>query len=74
MSSRLFVIVIEGGPGTNCSAFAPDLPGCVATGASVEQCEATMREAIAFHPEGLRAEGLQVPTSSVVAASVVEVS
>lgn len=74
MSAQRYVIVIEGTPDTNYSAFAPDLPGCVATGRSVEQCEATMRQAIALHLEGLRAEGLQVPTPSAVTASVVEVS
>jgi predicted RNase H-like HicB family nuclease len=55
-----YAIVIEKAEG-NYSAYAPDLPGCVATGATVEEAEAEMREAIAFHLEGLREDGLPVP-------------
>ena len=53
-------IVIERAEG-NFSAYVPDLPGCVATGATVEGVEAEIREAIAFHVEGLREDGLPVP-------------
>ena len=52
-----YAIVIEKAEG-NYSAYAPDLPGCVATGASIEEVEFEMREAILFHIEGLRADGL----------------
>jgi predicted RNase H-like HicB family nuclease len=55
-----YAIVIEKAEG-NYSAYAPDLPGCVATGATVEEAEAEMREAIVFHLEGLREDGLPVP-------------
>jgi predicted RNase H-like HicB family nuclease len=55
-----YAIVIENA-GSNFSAYVPDLPGCVATGASVEVVAAAMREAIAFHLEGLRADGLPIP-------------
>lgn len=55
-----YAIVIEKANG-NYSAYAPDLPGCVATGASIEETEAEMREAIVFHLEGLRADGLAIP-------------
>jgi predicted RNase H-like HicB family nuclease len=58
-----YAIVIEKAEG-NYSAYVPDLPGCVATGASVAEVEAEIREAIAFHIEGLRADGLPVPASS----------
>ena len=51
-----YVILIEGGPPTNYSAWSPDLPGCAATGTTIDECEAEMRDAIAFHLEGL-AEG-----------------
>jgi len=43
------------------SAYVPDLPGCVATGANFEEVEEQIKEAIAFHIEGLREEGLPVP-------------
>ena len=55
-----YAIVIEKAEG-NYSAYAPDLPGCVATGASISEVESEMREAIAFHVEGLRVDGLPVP-------------
>ena len=59
-----YAIVIEKAAG-NYSAYVPDLPGCVAAGASVEEVERHIREAIRFHIEGLRADGLEVhpPTS-----------
>jgi hypothetical protein len=39
MTERRYLIVIEGGDDVNFSAYAPDLPGCVATGATQEECE-----------------------------------
>ena len=55
-----YAIVIEKAEG-NYSAYAPDLPGCVATGASVPEVEAEIRDAIVLHLEGLREDGLPVP-------------
>jgi predicted RNase H-like HicB family nuclease len=55
-----YAIVIEQAEG-NFSAYAPDLPGCVATGATLAEVEAEMREAIAFHIDGLREDGLPIP-------------
>ncbi len=55
-----YAVVIESA-GTNFSAYVPDLPGCVATGASVAEAEAAIREAIAFHLEGLREDGSPIP-------------
>jgi predicted RNase H-like HicB family nuclease len=55
-----YAIVIEKAEG-NYSAYVPDLPGCVATGVTVEEVEAEIREAIVFHVEGLREDGLPVP-------------
>jgi predicted RNase H-like HicB family nuclease len=46
---------------TGHSAYAPDLPGCISTGATREDAEANMREAIEFHIDGLRLEGYPVP-------------
>lgn len=56
-------IVIEKAP-SNYAAYVPDLPGCVATGATVEETETLIREAIEFHLEGLRADGLSIPPRS----------
>lgn len=58
-----YAIVIEKADG-NYSAYVPDLPGCVATGATIEECEAQIREAIEFHLEGLREDGLPIPAPS----------
>ena len=55
-----YAIVIENA-GNNYSAYVPDLPGCVATGATVAEVEVEIREAIAFHVEGLREDGIAVP-------------
>jgi predicted RNase H-like HicB family nuclease len=55
-----YAIVIEGAHG-NYSAYVPDLPGCVATGPTVETVEKEIRDAIHIHIEGLRADGLPVP-------------
>ena len=58
-----YAIVIEKGP-TNFAAYVPDLPGCIATGASVQETESLIREAIEFHLEGLKADGLPIPLPS----------
>lgn len=56
-----FAIVIERAEG-NFSAYVPDLPGCVATGATEQHVEANIREAIELHLEGMREDGLEIPT------------
>jgi predicted RNase H-like HicB family nuclease len=58
-----YAIVIEQAEG-NYSAYVPDLPGCVATGATVGEVEAEIRDAIAFHLEGMREDGVPVPKPS----------
>jgi len=58
-----YAVVIESA-GSNYSAYVPDLPGCVATGASLAEAEAAIREAIAFHLDGLREDGLPIPIPS----------
>ena len=56
--------LIEGGPPSNYSAWSPDLPGCVATGDTVEAAEQEMRRAIAFHLAGLAEDGADIPDPS----------
>jgi predicted RNase H-like HicB family nuclease len=58
-----YLIVIEQ-TGTGHSAYAPDVPGCVATGSTREEVEREMRNAIAFHLDGLNAEGMAIPQPS----------
>ena len=66
------LIVIEKADG-NYSAYCPDLPGCIATGATVEDTRDRIREAIEVHIEGLKAEGLEVPPP-VTTAALVEIA
>ncbi len=46
---------------TGYSAYAPDLPGCITTGTTLEETERMMKEAIEFHLQGLREDGLPIP-------------
>ena len=55
-----YAIVIEKAE-NNFSAYVPDLPGCVATGATAEEAESQIREAIEFHLEGMREDGIAIP-------------
>ena len=57
-----YLVVIEKGE-SNYSAFSPDLPGCIATGLSVESTIDEMRSAIEFHIEGLLESGEEIPRS-----------
>ena len=56
-----YAVVIERA-GNNYSAYVPDLPGCVATGRTLEETELEIREAIEFHLAGLREDGLPLPS------------
>ena len=60
-----YAIVIEHAE-SNYSAYVPDLPGCVTTGQSVAEVERNIREAIEFHLDGLREDGLPIPNPSAV--------
>jgi predicted RNase H-like HicB family nuclease len=55
-----YAVVIERAGG-NYSAYVPDLPGCVATGSTVSEAEASLREAIELHLSGLREDGIPIP-------------
>ena len=61
-----YAVVIEKASG-NYSAYVPDLPGCVATGDSVQDVEREIRDAIRFHIDGLREDGLPVPEPTSIA-------
>ncbi len=60
-----YAIVIEKAA-VNYSAYVPDLPGCVATGVTLEEVEQQIKEAISFHLEGLREEGLPIPEATTL--------
>jgi len=55
-----YAIVIEKAE-NNYSAYVPDLPGCVATGSTVREVEGQIREAMEFHLDGLREDGIVIP-------------
>ena len=64
-----YAIVIEKA-NANYSAYVPDLPGCVATAATVQEVENEIREAIRFHIEGLKEDGIVVPSPTSIAEYV----
>ncbi len=61
-----YAIIIEKA-NANYSAYVPDLPGCVATAATVREVEEEIREAVRFHIEGLNEDGLAAPTPTSIA-------
>jgi predicted RNase H-like HicB family nuclease len=64
-----YLVVIEP-TSTGFSAYSPDVPGCAATGATREDCERNIQEAIDFHLEGLRHEGEPIPEPASSAAFI----
>ena len=60
-----YAVVIEKGP-ENYSAYVPDLPGCVSTGSTVSDAEENIKEAISFHIDGLKEDGLSVPVPTTI--------
>jgi predicted RNase H-like HicB family nuclease len=68
-----YAIIIEKAPGSNYSAYAPDLPGCVAAADTLDEIKQLMQEAVEIHIEGMREDGLPIPEPSTSVA-VVEVA
>jgi len=64
-----YAVVIERAP-HNYAAYVPDLPGCITTGATVEETERNIREAIEFHLEGMREDGLPIPEPQTIVAEI----
>ena len=62
-----YLIVIEV-TGTGFSAYSPDLPGCVSTGATREEVEANMKQAIEFHLDGMKEERYPIPEPTAESA------
>jgi len=58
-----YAVVIEKAD-SNYSAYVPDLPGCIATGKTIEKVEIKIRNAIEFHLEGMKQDGLAIPLPS----------
>ncbi len=66
---RRFLIIIEQGD-HNYGAYVPDLPGCIATGKTVEEVKANMRDAIKMHLEGMIEDQESIPLSQTMAEYV----
>jgi len=64
-----YLVVIEP-TATGYSSYSPDLPGCVSTCSTREECESNMHKAIEFHLDGLREEGEPIPQPQTTAAFV----
>ncbi len=58
-----YAAIIEKMPNNYC-AYAPDLPGCVATAKTIEEASIQIQAAITFHLEGLQLEGLPIPATT----------
>ena len=58
-----YIVIFEEGE-NSCSAYVPDLPGCIAAGETIEEVRKLIAEAIEFHIEGLREDGDVVPQPS----------
>ena len=59
-----YLILVEGGPPSNFSAWSPDLPGCAGIGNTLDECVTDMRSAISFHLEGIATDGEPFPEPS----------
>ena len=59
-----YLILVEGGPPSNYSAWSPDVPGCVATGATIDECVREMREALTGHLEIMSQDGDPIPEAT----------
>jgi len=65
-----FLIVIEKAE-NNYSAYSPDLPGCIATGQTIEEVEKNIYEAIEMHLEGMKEDNISIPSSTAIAEYMV---
>jgi len=64
-----YTIIVEK-TNSNYSAYCPDLPGCIATGLTVDETIERMKKAIEFHIEGLKKDGLEIPKPFTKATSI----
>ena len=70
MEGMRYAVIYETAEGQGVSAYVPDLPGCIATGKTYDECRARMAEAIPFHIEGLKQRGLPVPRPTSLAENL----
>lgn len=68
-----YLVVFEHAEGRSFGAWVPDLPGVIASAATLEECEQLVREAIALHLAGMREDGESIPEPSSVGAAMVDI-
>lgn len=61
IESKRYLILVEGGPPSNYSAWSPEVLGCVATGDTIDECVEEMRGALAGHLDLMREDGEAIP-------------
>jgi predicted RNase H-like HicB family nuclease len=66
-----YLVIIERDDAGGYSSWAPDLPGVIAAAGSYDECVQLMREAIAFHLEGMRQDGEPIPAPAAVGAETI---
>jgi predicted RNase H-like HicB family nuclease len=66
VTRRRYAVVVERASARNWSAYVPDVDGCISTGATAEETLANIREALAFHVEGMAADGDPIPEPAAV--------
>jgi predicted RNase H-like HicB family nuclease len=66
-----YVIIIEGDDEAGFSSYAPDLPGVIAAASTYDECVALMREAVAFHLDGMREDGDPIPPPTIAGVETV---
>lgn len=64
MDVERYLVLVEGGQPSSYSAWSPDVPGCVATGATIDGCIAEMRSALAAHVELMRSHDEELPAAT----------
>jgi predicted RNase H-like HicB family nuclease len=64
--TKRYAVVVERASGNNWSAYVPDVPGCVSTGATAEETLHHIREALVFHLRGQLEDGLEAPEATTV--------
>jgi predicted RNase H-like HicB family nuclease len=65
-----YVVVVERDDEGGYSTWSPDLPGCVSAAEDYDECVRLMREAVALHLDGMRADGLPIPEPTAVASLI----
>lgn len=67
-----YVAIVERDDAGGFSSWSPDLPGCVAAASTFDECVSLMREAVAYHLQGMREDGTPIPEPAAVGAITID--